>query len=123
MSRIRGKNTLPELAVRATAHMMGYRFRLHRSDLPGTPDLVFPRLHTVIFVHGCFWHGHSGCPKGRLPKSKLEYWEPKIMENRARDRRNVVRLRKLGWHVGVVWQCEVKDLDYLRLRLRDILKA
>jgi DNA mismatch endonuclease (patch repair protein) len=89
--------------------------------LPGTPDLVFPSRHTVIFVHGCFWHCHAGCPKGRAPKSKLDYWQPKLKKTSARDRRNTGELIRLGWRVAVLWQCEVKDRDYLQRRLRDIL--
>lgn len=121
MSKVKGKNTGPELLVRKAAHRLGYRFRLHRKDLPGKPDLMFPRLKVAIFVHGCFWHSHQSCPKGRPPKSKLDYWGPKLKENTKRDRRNLVRLRKLGWHARVIWQCETTDPAHTEQLLRDIL--
>ncbi|MGH6946264.1 MAG: very short patch repair endonuclease, partial [Kiloniellales bacterium] len=102
MASVKQKHTGPELTVRRMLHRLGYRFRLHNRSLPGSPDLVFPRRGKAIFVHGCFWHGHS-CRWGRLPKSKLDYWGPKIEANRKRDRRNSLRLRKQGWSVLVVW--------------------
>ena len=123
MSRIRGRDTQPELVVRRTVHQMGYRFRLHRRDLPGTPDLVFPSRRIALFVHGCFWHSHRGCPKGRAPKSNLGYWRPKLQQNKKRDRRKAERLRRLGWRVVILWQCELKDQDNLRTLLRDILES
>ena len=108
MSRIRGKNTKPELLVRSVAHSLGYRFRLHRRDLPGRPDLVFPRLRKVVFVHGCFWHMHRGCPACRIPTTNREFWLRKLHGNRARDRRNLRRLVRAGWRVKVVWECETR---------------
>jgi DNA mismatch endonuclease (patch repair protein) len=108
MSRIRGKDTAPEMIVRRMTHGLGYRFRLHRKDLPGTPDLVFPRLGKVILVHGCYWHGH-GCKIGRLPKSNIEFWKEKIERNRARDARNLADLSSLSWKTLVVWQCATRD--------------
>ena len=108
MRAVGRKDTSPELVVRRLLHAAGFRFRLHRRDLPGTPDLVFPGRRKVIFVHGCFWHGH-GCAKGRLPKSRPEYWRPKIEANRERDARKEGELRALGWGVETVWQCETKD--------------
>ena len=108
MARIKGKNTGPELAVRRLTHSLGYRFRLHRADLPGTPDLVFPSRRKVMFVHGCFWHGH-GCSKGRLPKSKLDYWAPKIANNRRRDARQRRLLKAAGWSSLVIWACVIAD--------------
>src|SRR5687767_10743377 len=96
MSKIRSKNTLPELAVRSLAHRLGYRFRIHRRDLPGRPDLTFPARKKVIFVHGCFWHAHI-CKTGKLPKSRKAYWMPKLAENRARDARNRRALTRSGW--------------------------
>lgn len=120
MSRIRGKNTVPEIVVRRLAHGLGYRFRLHRKDLPGSPDLVFPRLKKVVFVHGCLWHGHD-CGKGRLPKSNVAFWEAKIDKNRYRDDRSVSSLKAAGWEVLVLWQCETKDLNVLKKRLRRFL--
>ncbi|WP_431082121.1 very short patch repair endonuclease [Pseudomonas thivervalensis] len=113
-------HTGPEMVVRQTLYAMGYRYRLHRKDLPGKPDIVFATKRKVIFVHGCFWHGH-GCPKGRLPKSRLNYWEPKIERNRQRDRGAEDALRLLGWDILTVWQCELKDLQILRCRLSAFL--
>lgn len=107
MAKVGTKDTGPELALRKILHRMGYRYRLYRRDLPGSPDIVFPARRKAIFVHGCFWHGHK-CRWGRLPKSRLEYWAPKIVANRARDKANSRKLRKLGWAVAVVWQCELK---------------
>ncbi len=120
MARIGGKNTLPEMVVRKMAHGMGYRFRLHRRDLPGTPDLVFPGRKKVVMVHGCYWHGH-GCKIGRLPKSNVGFWQEKIERNRARDERNLLDLRKLGWKTLVVWQCETRRPEELRKSLRRFL--
>lgn len=111
MSRIRGKDTEPEIAVRRLAHAMGYRFRLHRKDLPGKPDLVFPRLRKVIFVHGCFWHFHN-CRYGRVrPKTNAEFWAEKRRQTKSRDRRNRDQLRRLGWSVFILWECELKRDD------------
>jgi len=113
MSRVRGKNTSPELAVRRVAHALGFRFRLHRPDLPGTPDLVFPKLKTAVFVNGCFWHRHSGCSRARMPKSRLDYWKPKLTRNAHRDRRVKAELTHLGWRTVVIWECETADLERL----------
>ena len=109
MRRIRKTGTKPELRVRRAAHRLGYRFRLHRSDLPGTPDLVFPRLRKVVFVHGCFWHQHPGCRLARQPKSRLDYWLPKLERNRQRDLQSSAALRAIGWTVLVIWECQVPD--------------
>lgn len=111
MSRIAAKNTTPELAVRALAHAMGFRFRLHRRDLPGTPDLVFPKYRTVVFVHGCFWHRHSGCSKATTPKSNVEYWKAKFERNVERDIRAIRALGESGWRVLTVWECDAKQPD------------
>jgi len=108
MQSVQTKDTGPELTLRRALFAAGYRFRLHRRDLPGSPDIVFPGRRKVIFVHGCFWHGH-GCTKGQPPKSRKEYWLPKIEANRERDHRNVEELQRLGWSVRVVWQCELRD--------------
>jgi DNA mismatch endonuclease (patch repair protein) len=108
MGRIGSKNTAPELIVRRLLHSLGYRFRLHRKDLPGTPDIVLPGRRKAIFVHGCFWHAHS-CRIGRPPKSRPEFWEPKLARNRARDEENSRDLEEAGWDVLTVWQCETKD--------------
>jgi DNA mismatch endonuclease, patch repair protein len=116
MQSVRQKNTGPEWTVRRRLHACGFRYRLHVKHLPGCPDIVLPRLKTVIFVHGCFWHGHS-CPKGRLPKSREDYWAPKINANRARDERCAAELEEMGWLVMTVWQCEIRDLAHLEQQL------
>lgn len=124
MSRVRGSDTKPELLVRRVAHALGYRFRLHRRDLPGTPDLVFPGRSKAIFVHGCFWHRHRDpdCRLARLPKSKLDFWLPKLETNRKRDEANIARLGELGWDVLVIWECQTRDRDALEARIRGFLK-
>ncbi len=108
MRAVGSRNTGPELVVRRALHRLGYRFRLHRTDLPGTPDIVLPGRSAVIFVHGCFWHGHR-CRKGRAPKSNTEFWTEKILRNRERDRRVKANLRRAGWRCATVWQCETRD--------------
>lgn len=121
MSRIRGKDTKPEMAVRSVLHRMGFRFRLHRKDLPGKPDIVLPKHNTVVFVHGCFWHRHKDCKYAYTPKSRVKFWQAKFKENSSRDRRDQAALRAAGWNVVVVWECELRDLDRLATRLaRDI---
>ena len=109
MSRVRNRNTRPELLVRSLLHRLGFRFRLHRTDLPGTPDIVLPKLHAVVFVNGCFWHGHT-CGRGKLPESNRRFWETKIAKNIQRDRDNHAELESRGWHVAVVWSCETLSL-------------
>jgi DNA mismatch endonuclease (patch repair protein) len=121
MSAVRTKNTGPELAVRRLLHAAGFRYRLHDVDLPGKPDIVLPAKGKVIFVHGCFWHGHS-CAFGRLPKSRLGYWRTKIATNGRRDIANLRRLRRRGWGTIVVWQCELRDLERLMRRLRAFIQ-
>ena len=117
MSRIQGRGTKPELIVRRIAHNLGFRFRLHRKDLPGSPDIVFPRHRTIIFVHGCFWHRHKGCRYAYRPKSRIQFWTKKFEENVARDARNEIALRDLGWRVLVIWECETRDQGLVRARL------
>ncbi len=117
MSRIKGRNTKPELIVRRIAHGLGFRFRLHRGDLPGSPDMVFPRYRTVVFVHGCFWHRHDGCQYAYRPKSRIQFWTKKFEENVARDARNEIALRDLGWRVLVIWECETKSQAAVRAQL------
>jgi len=121
MGRIRSKDTEPELAVRRLVHGMGYRYRLHGSGLPGRPDMVFRARQKVVFVHGCFWHLHRGCPNCRPPKSKVEYWKPKLEGNAARDKRVRDQLRQLGWKCLVVWECELDDADALRRKVAAFL--
>ena len=123
MSRIQGKNTKPEIVVRSIAHSLGYRFRLHRRDLPGTPDIVFPRLGKVILVHGCFWHQHQGCRYAYKPKSNSLFWENKFSRNRERDKLDATALRHLGWKVLTVWECETKNIGMLVRRLGAFLNA
>ncbi len=121
MRRVRATDTTPERVVRRAAHHLGYRFRLHRRDLPGTPDLTFPRLGKVIFVHGCFWHRHAGCGRTRMPKTRAVYWRDKFAKNVERDRRNVRSLRALGWKVLVIWECETLDRAWLLAELARFL--
>ena len=120
MAAVRQKDTGPEMVVRRLLHRLGYRYRLHAKELPGRPDIVFRPRRKVIFVHGCFWHGH-GCGKGQLPKSKLDYWGPKIQKNIERDRVNVRDLQERGWDVLVVWQCELLSESELQERLERFL--
>ena len=110
MRRVKGADTKPEMRVRRWLHAQGFRFRLHRKDLPGKPDIVLPKYKTVVFVHGCFWHGHPGCKASDLPASNREYWVAKIGRNVERDRRNQRLLRKQGWRVIVVWECKLAEL-------------
>ena len=119
MSRIRSGNTLPERTVRSLLHGMGLRFRLHRRDLPGTPDIVLPGRRTVIFVHGCFWHHHAGCPDAATPRTRRAFWLSKFRDNRRRDSRNQRELTRLGWKVLTIWECETGDERRLRTRLRN----
>ena len=121
MRAVKGKDTKPEMIVRRLAHALGYRFRLHRKDLPGKPDLVFPGRRKVIFVHGCFWHGHECARGSRQPKQNAEYWRNKIARNVERDADNLQALERLGWQTQVIWECEMKDRDALADRLRAFL--
>jgi DNA mismatch endonuclease (patch repair protein) len=118
MARVQGKNTGPEMRVRRIAHRMGLRFRLHRDDLPGKPDLVFPRHRVVVFVHGCFWHRHTDCSRASMPATRQEFWEAKFDENVARDTKQQNALAVLGWTVLVLWECELKDESNIEERLR-----
>lgn len=123
MSRIRGTNTKPELAVRHIVKALGYRFRLHDRKLPGKPDVVFAARRKVIFVHGCFWHRHNRCALARLPKSRLDFWLPKLESNRRRDRANRMRLTRLGWKSLVIWECEAQVVGTLKRRITKFLEA
>lgn len=120
MSRIRGHNTAPERLVRSLLHRLGLRFRLHRRDLPGRPDIVLPRFATVVFVHGCFWHRHANCKFAYTPKSRLDFWQSKFRENMERDARVQKLLRDGGWRVITVWECETAHEAKLRSRLRGL---
>lgn len=121
MSRIRGKDSVPEMKLRRLVHGMGFRYRLHVKDVPGKPDLVFPSRHVVIFLHGCFWHRHEGCKLARLPKSRLVFWKTKLEANKERDLLHQRQLRDLGWLVVVVWECEMSDIDHVSATVRGFL--
>lgn len=121
MSRIRNKNSYPEMKLRRLIHSMGFRYRLHVKKLPGTPDLVFPSRRAVIFMHGCFWHRHEGCKLARLPKSKLAFWQPKLEANKARDLLQQRQLRDLGWRLLVVWECEMVYTEHVSTIVRNFL--
>ncbi len=123
MSRVRGRDTTPEKAVRRLLHRMGYRFRLHRKDLPGTPDIVLPRHGKVVFVHGCFWHGHADCPRAARPATNAEFWARKLDRNLERDARAQAALAEQGWRSLVVWQCELRDEEALRRRLGRFMRG
>lgn len=123
MGRVAAKNTRPEVAVRKLLHGLGYRFLLHRKDLPGKPDVVLPKWRTVVFVHGCFWHRHGGCPNTRTPKSRIDFWTTKFDENVRRDKLAREKLESLGWRVLVIWECELKDIEALTDRVESFIKG
>lgn len=122
MRRIRSKDTVPEMAVRRLVHGMGYRYRLHRRDIPGKPDLAFPSRRKVIFIHGCFWHQHPGCREGRPPRSNSAYWLPKLARNQGRDKAALEQLAASGWQALVVWECETKDVHGLIEKVKVFLE-
>ncbi|WP_126454370.1 very short patch repair endonuclease [Sulfuriflexus mobilis] len=121
MSAVKGKNTTPELRVRRVLHAMGYRFRLHRKDLPGKPDIVLPKYKLCIFVHGCFWHQHSGCKRATMPASNKAFWKKKLTGNFERDKKNTADLKSLGWQVCIIWECETKQQEVLEKALSNCL--
>lgn len=123
MSRVRSKNSRPEMLVRCLVFAEGYRYRLHDKRLPGCPDLVFRSRAKVIFVHGCFWHRHEGCALARLPKSRLDFWEPKLEANRQRDAFNKRQLEREGWKMLTIWECQIKDIERLKRTIRGFLDA
>ena len=123
MASIRSKNSKPELAVRSGLHQLGFRFRLHVRNLPGSPDIVLPRHRTVILVHGCFWHRHQGCKMAYTPKSRLDFWQEKFNRNMARDARAERQLKELGWQVMVVWECETLDMVKVLDRLSQSMRV
>ncbi|MCG7979521.1 MAG: very short patch repair endonuclease [Candidatus Thiodiazotropha taylori] len=118
MSAVKGKDTSPEVRVRKVLHANGYRFRLHRKDLPGKPDIVLPKHNTCIFVHGCFWHQHPGCKRATLPTTRREFWTKKFQANKKRDSQTKEQLEKLGWHVCVIWECKTKSSETLISELK-----
>ena len=120
MSAIKSKNTKPEIAVRKVLHSMGYRFRLHRKDLPGSPDIVLPKYKTVIFVHGCFWHRHENCKYATTPKTREEFWNNKFRSNVERDLEIQENIKNIEWRSVVIWECETKDIENLRGKIFDI---
>ena len=121
MARIGQRDTAPELAVRSTLHQMGYRFRLHQSDLPGKPDVVLARHRTIFLIHGCFWHRHRACRFAYMPKSRVDFWRAKFKANVIRDRKVEKQLQERGWTVQIVWECETKDRVALEKLLRQVL--
>lgn len=123
MGKVRSKNTKPEIAVRKLIHAKGYRFRLHRRDIPGSPDLVFPSLKKVIFVHGCFWHRHTGCKMATTPNTRREFWNQKFASNIKRDQRNFEELAKMGWKFLIIWECEIKDFSSLTSKAMGFLEV
>lgn len=123
MRAVRSEDTGPEMKVRSLTHRLGFRFRLHRKDLPGKPDLVFPSLRKVMFVHGCFWHRHRSCREATMPASRREYWVEKLTRNAERDRKNLAALRKLGWKALVVWECEIRNLEHVERKISHFLES
>ena len=121
MASVRSKGTKPEMVVRRALHRLGYRYRLHRKDLPGRPDLAFVAKRKVLFINGCFWHLHDGCPRANLPKTNRDFWTSKLERNRRRDYVNIASLRQLGWDVYTLWECELKDLDRAVKRVSRLL--
>ncbi|SED69160.1 very short patch repair endonuclease [Pseudomonas costantinii] len=121
MSRIKGKNTKPEMIVRSACHDLGFRYRLHRKDLPGTPDLAFPKHRLCLFVHGCFWHSHPGCKYAYTPKSRLDFWLPKLAKNVERDMKAKRALEGSGWRVSIIWECQTKNRDTLRAEIQKMI--
>lgn len=117
MRRVRSKNTKPEIKVRTLLHALGFRFRLHRRELPGNPDIIMPKYSTVIFVHGCFWHRHKRCHEASTPATNQDYWIPKFKRTVERDKKNQKELKRLGWNVIVLWECETKDMKRLEENL------
>ncbi|MGE4263252.1 MAG: very short patch repair endonuclease [Desulfovibrio sp.] len=123
MGRVQHKDTRPEMVVRRLVHSLGYRYRLHQKDLPGKPDITFPGRRKIIFVHGCFWHRHEGCALARMPKSRVDFWNKKLEGNKARDQRNVQRLRDAGWDVLIVWECQLRDTATLQATIVTFLEG
>lgn len=122
MGRVKGQDTKPEILVRSLIHRMGYRFRLHRRDLPGNPDIVLPKHRKIVFVNGCFWHGHEGCARSKRPTSNEHFWTDKLDQTQARDQRYRAELVEMGWRILTVWECEIRQRDRLLATLEDFLR-
>ena len=122
MSRVKGHNTQPERLVRSLIHKMGFRFRINRADLPGKPDIVLPRHKKIVFVHGCFWHGHKGCRRSARPSTNVEFWDRKLSGNIKRDQRLKRKLERDGWRVLIVWSCETRNTDRVKSKLTTFLR-
>lgn len=123
MGRVKGRDTKPEMLVRSIIHRMGFRFRLHRKDLPGKPDIVLPKYKKAVFIHGCFWHGHKNCPRAARPTSNIDFWNRKIDGNIKRDANAQKELKAMSWKILVVWQCQIRDIEALQKRLEGFLLA
>ncbi len=123
MSRISGKDTKPEILVRSLLHRMGYRFRLHKKELPGKPDITLPKHKKVIFVHGCFWHGHENCLRSKRPSTNVVFWNKKINGTIERDKQNIQNLENLGWKTLILWTCEIKNHDVLKRKLTSFMET
>ena len=121
MRCVKSKNTTPELLVRKMTYQMGFRYRLHRKDIPGSPDLAFIKRKKVIFVHGCFWHGHERCKRATLPQTNHDYWESKIKRNSDRDSSNLLKLEAMGWSSLIIWECELKEVEKVKLKIKCFL--
>jgi DNA mismatch endonuclease (patch repair protein) len=123
MRRIRSMNTVPEKILSGILRSLRYKYRLHTKNLPGRPDFVFMKKRKALFLHGCFWHSHGRCSIARIPKSRQEYWVPKLKGNKKRDRRNIARLRNLGWKTLTVWECQLEDLERVKQRIKHFLRG
>lgn len=116
MSKISGKNTKPEIIIRKLVFNLGFRYRLHKKELPGKPDIAFPKYKKVIFVNGCFWHGHNNCSRSKLPSTNKKFWKEKIEGNKKKDKSDHIKLKKMGWGYMVIWQCKIKKTNYMKLQ-------
>ena len=123
MSRVRSKNTKPEIKIRSMLHAKGFRFRKNVKNLPGVPDIVLPKYKSIIFVHGCFWHQHKGCVKSHIPKSNVEFWTEKLGKNVVRDKKHNKELKQAGWRILTIWECEMKDLNKLERKLKKFFES
>ena len=123
MGRVKNKDTKPEVHVRSIVHRMGFRFRKNKKNLPGHPDIVLPKYRKIIFIHGCFWHGHKNCKRAKRPSSNSKFWDTKLNRNIERDKINIAKLSSMGWHTMVIWQCQVKDEEHLKERIKEFITS